>query len=166
MVKSIDCFNKCIELSNRYDDPNLKLWTGYALFNKARSINELIKKVSGDEKEQFKNDWKIEMQKAISVRKKWKKFSVDFPDIIKDGLTTEYFHAVAERLLRAERDNTGKIIEKGRASITDGWEIDEKRAFNEWWDNPRGLRVRLAFNVKENWNKILKKILTKSSSGR
>lgn len=156
LINAVESFGKCIELSDLYDNSDLSLWTGYATFNKARSINELIGKVTEDKRDQYREDWKVEMQKTMSIRKKWKKTANKYPDVIKDGLITEYFHAVAERLLRAERNDRGEIDEKGRASIDGRWEAEEKRLFDEWWDNPRGLRVRLAFNVKENWKKIPK----------
>lgn len=153
LEKSIKSFDECIQLAKKYDDGRYMLWCGYAIFNRARSLNDLMNCDVQNQKN-LKEKWKEEMMHAIDIRKNWVDKSQSFPNIIQDGLTTEYFHAVAERIIRANKDGKKHINEDGPFSITDDWVKKKKAEFNDWWDNPRGLRVRLSTNVKSNWVKI------------
>ena len=141
-------------MAAKYDDKVLEIWTGYAWFNKARSAHDLMSRINGSEKDHLKEIWKEEIMKSILIRQQWRERSSEFPRMIRDGLTTEYFHAVAERILRAEKDKDGRVHEDGESLINDAWVEEKRKEFHVWWDNPAGLRVRLAMNVRDNWRKI------------
>jgi hypothetical protein len=113
-----------------------------------------MKYVGVEERCNLRKVWRARIMEAIYIRSGWRTASLDLPPIIQDGLTTEYFHAVAIRILLAERDESGAVSETGQLSIDSIWIAERRREFRDWWDNPRGLRVRLATNVKDSWSQI------------
>ena len=155
LFASVSALDKCISMVDRYDDRALELWKGYALFNRARSFQELVEVAPPDDREELRQRWREEAMAAIQIRRKWKDQSLEFPATIQTGLRTEFFHAVAVRIECADRDGLGRINEgDGPFCINDEWVAEKGKEYKQWWDNPQGLRVRLAANVAENWKKI------------
>lgn len=157
LERSCMAFEKTVSLADRFDDPILPLWRGYASFNLARTFDDLNKI---HKKEELEDKWKRIFAESIYTRKKWTnldKISSSyrlFPIEIKEGLVTEYHHAKAERIKRA-RSEEGKLIEKSRHFNVDKDYIKETyREYQNWLTDPIQIRVRLAKNVHESWGII------------
>ena len=176
LENSIDYLNKCIKLAKKYEKDDYRIWEGYAYFNRARSYHDLITilkdpknidivkqiknnndeiKYSDERIDCYVNKFKKDFEETRTIREDWKNRDYGFPSVIKNGLITEYYHAVAERILRAQRDKQGNIDEKGDYAITSSWIIDKIEEYREWWDKPGDFRVKLAVDVKQNWDKII-----------
>jgi predicted nucleotide-binding protein len=154
LSESLTAYKKCLDLADKFDDMRIKLWTGYALFNKARATKDLIKYVGKADKKRIREEWKEDFMEAIQIRCIWKSMSSEFPSVIQNGLITEYYHAISVRILMGERNIIGRITEDGSFSIDDKWIEEKYREYQEWCDGDRGNRVRLATNVRDNWKKI------------
>jgi hypothetical protein len=149
--KAKSALNECKKLANKFDDPHLPLWLGYASFNLARSFNELSK-MEPQKYSTFK--WKEMFDEAIRFRSNLKNTRYKLPVEIKEGLDTEYLHAKAERINRAEVDSQNKLKEEFPFEVNEEFIKDAKREYEEWFTDPQQVRVRLSKNVHESWGKI------------
>lgn len=147
---SIDSLKKTIELADQYDDKQLKLWRGFAQFNLARSMHELVK-LSGKGSSE---DWRKEFHEAIDTRDSWRRCHYRLPIEVREGIDTEYYHAVAERITRIELDANGDSIEKMPYRYTIEDAKKHKLDYEQWWKDPKQIRVRLALNVHHAWDKV------------
>jgi len=154
IINSEKFLKKTIEVATVYDDPKLPLWKGFAQFNLARTIHEKHKlEKSGDSVE-----WRRIFHEAIETRELWRTYHEILPNEVREGIDTEYHHAIAERLIRVALDNKGKSTETKpyKFRLDDIIKFSEK--YEKWLKDPRQNRIRLATDVQNNWNIIRKNI--------
>ncbi|HEX7185827.1 MAG TPA: TIR domain-containing protein [Thermoanaerobaculia bacterium] len=128
--RAADALAKCLELAALYDDQDLRLWTGYALFNLARV-----------EQQRGAENWREMVRSAVSIRSSWQRAGHIIPADVEEGLIAEYFHAAATLV---EFDETLSAEEVALLYSQ----------YEDWRSSARN-RVRLAKNVADTWRRIL-----------
>lgn len=137
-------------LAKEYDDRCLQLWVGYVLYNRARTINERQEL----QEEVQSHEWRRLFDLAISTRKSWRNCPYTLPLIVREGLESEYHHAVAERVWRGDLDELGTPIEDPPYNLTREKILLYHEEYRNWWTDPLHIRVRLAATVHKTWNQI------------
>ncbi len=132
VTKSLRAFQACLDFAERYDDHDLHLWKGYALFNLARTNH-----LKGNKK------WRKLMKEAVAVRSSWQRAGHTIPEDVEEGLIAEYFHAVASQAELDDELTTDQI--KLLFGQYEDWRVSARK------------RVRLTINVANTWQRIFER---------
>lgn len=152
LENSIAALKTVAKFAENHDDKQLPLWKGFSLFNLARSIHDK----SVLEKDTHSYEWRETFFTAIETRDVWRRCHYVLPIEVREGIETEYQHAIADRILRIEFDENGNSKEKMPYRFTKDDVVRYKELYEEWWKNPKQIRVRLASNVHASWDSINK----------
>lgn len=150
LLESEKALKLTIELAENHDDKILPLWKGFSLFNLARTIDEIVKREGGDNS----TEWRKIFHRAIETRDFWRRCHYSLPIEVREGLETEYQHAIADRILRINFDSSGESTEEMPYRYSKDDILRHKENYEQWWSNPNQIRVRLASNVHASWRKL------------